>query len=52
MDHSFTCPDCGRAHREPFEATFVLHVRCCDCTLFFEIAEDVAAERELLVAAA
>ena len=51
MDHRFTCPDCGCEHREPFEATFVLHVRCCECTLLHESADD-AAELELLVAAA
>jgi len=31
--HLFRCPDCGREHDEPAEATFVLAVVCFDCAL-------------------
>jgi len=52
MDHSFTCPDCGCDHCEPDEATFVLHVRCCDCALLLAMAEHRADRSTLLRPAA
>lgn len=52
MNHSFTCPDCGCEHCEPFEATFVLYVRCWDCALLLALAPGEADPGELLAAAA
>jgi len=34
--HLFRCPDCGREHDAPAEATFVLAVVCFDCALVDE----------------
>lgn len=33
MTYQFNCPDCGREHDEPADATFVLAVLCADCDL-------------------
>jgi hypothetical protein len=38
----YHCPDCDRIHDEPFEAAFMLLVRCVDCAV-----EDLLRRREL-----
>ena len=51
MDHSFTCPDCGCDHCEPYDATFVLHVRCFDCTILLELHDANGVVTDLASAA-
>lgn len=43
MDTAYLCPDCGRDHDEPAEATLGHRVRCLDCQIEIELGREIAA---------
>jgi len=41
MNFSYVCPECGAEHDEPGEATLGLHIRCLDCQIEVDLAEEL-----------
>jgi DNA-directed RNA polymerase subunit RPC12/RpoP len=51
MEASYLCPDCGHEHGDPAEAILGMRVRCLDCQIEIDLAEEFRLIPLRLVAA-
>ena len=43
MDTPYCCPDCGDEHRDPVDATLGRAIRCLDCRIELDLADELRA---------
>jgi hypothetical protein len=48
---TYLCPDCGHEHEDPAQAVLGIRVRCLDCQIEIDIAEELRLMPAPLIAA-